>query len=262
MPPNAQYLVDRYYPYGSTATGYYPIHHGVEFVNPIGVPVLAVANGKVVVAGDDMPLSEDLLRLFNCKCEDEQYVPPIYGPKPGFYGKLVIIELARVYHEKPVFCLYGHLSKILVKPGQHIEREEVLGEIGMSGVALGPHLHFEVRVGENSYWETRDPELWLAPLPEHGIIAGRFVDAQGRHLAEKLITFRRAAQPNEFWQETWTYPRREVNPDDDWGENFVMGDVPIGSYVVHGHIGERSYGAEIEVEEGKTTFVELIARGE
>jgi murein DD-endopeptidase MepM/ murein hydrolase activator NlpD len=49
-------------------------------------------------------------------------------------------------HGHDVMTLYGHLSEIAVYPGQHVIRGQVIGYVGESGRATGPHLHYEVRV--------------------------------------------------------------------------------------------------------------------
>ncbi|MEI2689297.1 MAG: hypothetical protein V9H69_06110 [Anaerolineae bacterium] len=55
--------------------------------------------------------------------------------------------------------------------------------MGSAGIALGPHVHIEVRVGVNDYDHTRNPEFWLEPLPEpRRASAGRVLTADGRHL--------------------------------------------------------------------------------
>lgn len=56
------------------------------------------------------------------------------------YGKYVIID-----HGYGIRTLYGHLSKILVKPGQQVDRRRPIGLVGDTGRATGPHLHYEVR---------------------------------------------------------------------------------------------------------------------
>jgi len=227
----------RFYPYGTTASGRYFLHHGVDMGNPIGTAVLAVASGTVIVAGSDQAR--------------------VYGLKPDFYGQLVVVRLDREFRQRPVFVLYGHLSRVMADVGQRVTTGDVLGEVGMTGVAIGPHLHFEVRVGANTYADTCNPELWLKPLPGHGTIAGQLLDAQGNPIPEALINFHRAEEPDRRWRETWTYVSDEVNPDDEWGENFVMGDVPAGSYVLKTRVDGRLYTQEVKVRAGKTSFVTL-----
>ncbi len=235
--PQGEQKVERFYPYGSTGAGKYRIHHGVEFINPEGTPVLAAAPGRVIVAGRD----------------DEV----VYGAMANFYGQLVVIETDKEYGGKKVYNLYGHLSEIEVKVGQRVEEGEVIGRVGRTGRAFGPHLHFEVRVGENSYEASRNPELWLRPLPGRGIIAGRLVDAQGKPIPQALITIHLRESPDRLYQEIYTYPREEVNSDEYWGENFVLGDVPEGAYILRTRVGEKLYQVGVVVAAGKMSFVDL-----
>ncbi|MGQ9457817.1 MAG: peptidoglycan DD-metalloendopeptidase family protein [Anaerolineae bacterium] len=230
----------RYYPYGTTAQGQYLLHHGVDLVNEMGTPVLAVADGRVVAAGDDHQVA--------------------YGPTTDFYGQVVILELDRRWQGRPIYCLYGHLSEVEVRVGDWVARGDVVGKVGMSGIALGPHLHLEVRVGENSYGATRNPELWLRPLPGMGTIAGRLVDAAGRMVPETLVTLHPASAPDKRLWETWTYPEGEVNPDDVWPENFLFADVPEGEYVLKTQVGGQWFFPVVRVEAGRTARVEVRAR--
>jgi murein DD-endopeptidase MepM/ murein hydrolase activator NlpD len=142
------------YSYGSTRRGTLRPHHGVEFYVPTGTDVIAAADGTVRVAGNDA--------VFN------------YGPANNFYGNLVIIEHDARWDNQPVYTLYAHLSEILVSEGQRVLVQQLIGKSGATGVADGPHLHFEVRVGENSYAQTRNPLLWLYPFPDRGVAAGAF----------------------------------------------------------------------------------------
>jgi murein DD-endopeptidase MepM/ murein hydrolase activator NlpD len=45
--------------------------------------------------------------------------------------------------------LYGHMSKIRVRPGQKVKRGDLLGFVGNTGTSTGPHLHYEVRKNSN-----------------------------------------------------------------------------------------------------------------
>jgi murein DD-endopeptidase MepM/ murein hydrolase activator NlpD len=57
------------------------------------------------------------------------------------YGQSVELD-----HGHNVMTLYAHLSAIAALPGQHVIRGQVIGYVGQSGRATGPHLHYEVRV--------------------------------------------------------------------------------------------------------------------
>ncbi len=236
---------DRFYPYGATGHGRYEVHHGVEFVNPYSTPVVAAGNGTVVVAGTD----------------DEE----VWGRYPGYYGQLVVIQLAQRYRGLAIYLLYGHLARIDVQPGQQVTQGDTIGQVGMSGIAMGPHLHFEVRVGRNTFGNTRNPELWLSPLPEHGTIVGRILDTRGRPVPGALVTFHPAAQPARYWREAWTYatdPEGRLHGDGVWRENLATGDVPAGDYTVHVRIEGRLYTRRVSVAAGGVTTFTVRAEGE
>lgn len=232
------HLPGTYFPYGATGGGRYHLHHGVDYMNPAGTPVLAAAAGTVIVAGDDLET--------------------VYGLKPDFYGKLVIQELDQRFQDRPVYLLYGHFSQVEVAVGQHLEPGDMVGLVGMTGVAIGNHLHLEVRFGANSYENTRNPVLWLRPEPDQGLIAGLVQDAQGQPIPETPVTFFRAAEPNKWWRQVQTYANEGVNADDQLGENFALGYVPAGEYLVKVKIGERSFVKPVVVQAGEIAFVEIV----
>ncbi len=81
-----------------------------------GEPVVAAADGTVAMVSED------------------------WTPGRG-YGMYLVIE-----HENGFATLYGHLSAIDVEEGDTVKAGEQIGQIGATGFATGPHLHFEVRV--------------------------------------------------------------------------------------------------------------------
>lgn len=86
------------------------MHQGVDFAAPIGTKVFAPANGRVKKVS--------------------------YS---GGYGRMIVIDHGYGYKTR-----FAHMSKILVKKGQKIERGETIGLIGNSGLSTGPHVHYEV----------------------------------------------------------------------------------------------------------------------
>ena len=234
-PDNDQ--VDASYRFGSTQDGQRDPHHGVEMLNRFGTTVLAAGDGKVVVAGTDL---------------DPTSAPgawPItyYGPYMNFYGNLVVIEhqLPETFRQEfpgqagPLYTLYGHLSEINVQPGQDVQAGQPIGKVGQAGIATGPHLHFEVRWGENSYKASRNPEAWLQPHPDAagqplGAIAGRILDPYGEYLEIPGIVLQHLpdgpdSQP-DFEITVMTYEEKGLRGQPPFSDSFAIGDLPPGLY--------------------------------
>jgi murein DD-endopeptidase MepM/ murein hydrolase activator NlpD len=87
-------------------------HSGIDIDAPYGSPVRATADGNVTEAAMN-----------------------------AGYGREIVLD-----HGHDVMTIYGHLSAMAVVPGQHVMRGQVIGYVGQSGRATGPHLHYEVRV--------------------------------------------------------------------------------------------------------------------
>jgi murein DD-endopeptidase MepM/ murein hydrolase activator NlpD len=244
IPSDYANWTDRIYPYGSTRGGSFRTHHGVEFFNPVGVPVVATGGGVVVTAGTDDQIQ--------------------FGPQASFYGNLVVIRHDQLYREQYLYTLYGHLSQVLVSEGQLVTGGDMIGLVGGTGVANGgAHLHFEVRIGANSYDVTRNPELWLQPFPGWGTIAGRVTWPDGTFVYEAPLLIQRVDDPALFVRRTvYTYADDTVNPDDQLRENFTSPDVEPGPYEVILKNGTSTQRGLVWVYSGRTSFVELQAIGE
>ena len=88
-------------------------HTGYDIKAPSGTPVLAANRGRVILVGDFF-----------------------------FGGRSVFVD-----HGLGLYTMYFHLSEILVEPDQEVGKGEVLGRVGSTGRATGPHLHWGVRLG-------------------------------------------------------------------------------------------------------------------
>ena len=64
------------------------------------------------------------------------------------YGQAVVIHHDFGYKDQALYTVYAHMSKIIAVVGQHVETGDVLGLVGDTGATTGPHLHFEVRLGD------------------------------------------------------------------------------------------------------------------
>lgn len=137
--PRADFAGDFRWPVASRVTGVYGSsrvlngvpkqpHFGVDLAAPEGTPVRASAGGVVRMADRDL----------------------------YYTGGTVILD-----HGHGLFTTYLHLSKLDVKPGQSVRAGEVIGRVGQTGRATGPHLCWRA-----NWFDVRlDPSLLVAALP-------------------------------------------------------------------------------------------------
>jgi murein DD-endopeptidase MepM/ murein hydrolase activator NlpD len=144
-----------------------------------------------------------------------------------------------------------------VSQGQQVGAKETIALSGASGVADGPHLHFEVRLAQNAYDSTRNPLLWLYPFPDRGTVAGRVVWSNGTLVHEAPIRLRRVDAPSRF-AATTTYAAKGVNPDEVWNENFALDDVEAGFYEVSIEASGNKFVKTVWVFPYRTSFVEIV----
>ena len=218
------------------------VHHGIDMPNPIGERVRAAGSGTVIWAADG--------RL-------EQ--TGIFQNSPA-YGNVIMIQHDFSYQGQLLYTLYAHLSGALVEEGDYVEGGQVIGLIGDSGNVTGSHVHFEVRLGGDLYRDTVNPLLWMVPYVGHGLIAGRVVDSTDTLIQDMSITIRDRsnglviATTNSYVYQGTSF---DVRSDPNWGENFVIGDVPVGRYDVIAIVEGRRIIRQIDVREGMTSFVEI-----
>jgi len=234
------YEIEPAYRYGSTLNGKRDPHHGVEFINAFGVPILAVADGRVIHAAEDKPA--------------------IYSPWERFYGNLVVIEHDLPELDAPLYTLYAHLSIINVAEGDVVEAGQPVGDVGMSGRAIGSHLHFEVRMGGYEYSDTRNPELWLQALDVmHGGIVVRIENQTGKLIRVPLVidkvggaedALERVASLDAYAPET-----HPVGVDDNWAETHAIGDIPEGDYRISFSYAGAYWERFVEVRKNQVTVV-------
>lgn len=87
-------------------------HQGIDLSAPAGTPVRATADGRVTFAG-----------------------------RSGSFGRLVVIDHGHGWETR-----FAHLKRIKVEKGEKVKRGALVGTVGKSGNASGPHLHYEIRL--------------------------------------------------------------------------------------------------------------------
>ena len=104
-------------------------HEGIDIHGSKGEPVRAAHDGVVLRA----------------------------GPGMSGYGKMLVIK-----GKHGLMTVYAHNDRILVKVGDHVERGEEVAEVGSTGKATGPHLHFETRIeSADGRWVAVNPAVFF-----------------------------------------------------------------------------------------------------
>ncbi len=237
-----QPYIDQTYRYGSTMGGNFQQHQGVEFNAGAGTPVYAIGDGVVAYAADAEAGSRTVVIRHDRTLE--------VGGQEYF-----------------LYSAYYHNSKVMVEAGQRVQARHPISRIGNTGRATNDHLHLEVHATpvdslgavvdpEQRYPpHSTNPELWIAPLPGTGIVAGRVWDGDGNAVGQARIYGLIKGEPQETpFSFVETYGDR-TRGTPAYGEHFALGDVPPGDYVIGVNVdGERLY-RRVQVEEGKVTWV-------
>jgi len=115
--------------------GYTRAHKGVDYAARTGTPIYALGDGRIVFAG-----------------------------WKGGYGRLVEIRHTNRNHH----TRYGHMSKFGrgIHKGVHVKQGQIIGYVGMTGLATGPHLHFEFRVRGRAMNPLRVKHTPAKPVPK------------------------------------------------------------------------------------------------
>jgi murein DD-endopeptidase MepM/ murein hydrolase activator NlpD len=235
-------FIDQTYRYGSTMGGNFQQHQGVEFNNPDGTPVYAIGAGKVVYAGraEQGALTVTIRHDTTVTHEGKKY---------------------RIY------STYYHNSALKVKVGQRVARGALISRVGNTGRATNDHLHLEMSASPTDSIGaivdslqrfppyTTNPELWIEPLPNTGIVAGQVFDGSGNPIPQARvygIIKRDPAETPFSYAETYG---DKAHSHPLYGEHFAVSDVPVGTYVLGTEIEGKKVFRTIAVEAGKLTWV-------
>jgi hypothetical protein len=114
-------------------------------------------------------------------------------------------------------------------------------------------LHFEVRVGGNTFYTTYNPELWMAPPQGWGVLVGRVTDEKGELLNYYLLEVR--PEPSGVpLRRALTYAQGAANADPYYQENLVLSDLPAGIYKVTIEYLDEKIQTWVEIFPGQVTY--------
>ncbi|KAF0106342.1 MAG: peptidase M23 family protein, partial [Anaerolineaceae bacterium] len=209
-------------------------HTGIDISAPFGTEVLAAGPGAVIWAGWGFSSGD-----------------PANQDDP--YGKSIVIRHDFGYQGQPLFTIYAHLSETEAVVGQWVDTGGVIGYVGETGLTTGPHLHFEVRVGTNSFFATRNPELWLVPPQGWGVLAARIMNTSKDTLNYYSVLLQSEATGQTIMART--YGAGTVIPDPYYHENLVLSDLPAGLYRLKVPFAGLNYETVIQILPGQVTYV-------
>jgi murein DD-endopeptidase MepM/ murein hydrolase activator NlpD len=213
-------------------------HTGIDIPTPKGTPIMAAGSGTVTHAGYGLYLVNDIYR----------------DP----YGIAVAIKHDFGYQGKTLFTVYGHMDQAFVYPGQRVKAGDLIGVVGETGKVSGPHLHLEIRIGDHTFFSTRNPELWISPPQGWGVLVGHIAEWNGEMIP--LVKAKLINHLTDRTYETISYAEGSVNSDEYYKENLVLGDLPGGDYTLIIDNDGVITRTQVVISPGQVTFFNFNPR--
>ena len=208
------------------------VHTGIDIPAPRGTAVIAAADGEVIWTGYGLYYGT-------------------YDPDDP-YGLAINIKHDFGYDDRRLYSVYAHLDRIDVNTGDFITAGTQIGIVGNTGKTTGPHLHFEIRIQENNFYASRNPELWLTPPQGWGVLVGQLRNTNGSFLTEQLVRVT-SLETNYTW-EVISYGHHTVNRDEYYQENLALSDLPAGRYKLTIDYLDEIYTHFIQINPGAITY--------
>jgi murein DD-endopeptidase MepM/ murein hydrolase activator NlpD len=238
------------YTYGVKLEEFTLTHTGIDIRAQENAPVLAAGDGVVQWSGFGLN---------------------VFGHEDDPYGYSVVIRHNFGYQGQALYTVYSHLSEVDVTSGDKVKVGEMIGKVGETGNATGPHLHFEVRLGENQLYSIQNPLLWISPPIGTGILVGDIRTSYNIHIPypstnEIYSQGNRIKLINLETKEEFTFTTygstTEVKSDPYYQENLVVPDLPAGQYEIQIKHYDEEFTQEIEIKSGEITYFKyILARG-
>lgn len=222
------------YRYGGVFFGINVVHTGVDISAPKDTPIHAAGAGTIVWA-------------------DWGLFAETPGNQNDPYGLAVAIRHDFGYNDQQLYTIYAHMNSLNVIRGQHVEVGDVIGFVGATGATTGPHVHFEVRMPNNSFFYTYNPELWIAPPQGWGVLAGRIMDLKGELLQQVEVKVSPEQGGRTFTVRTYG-KKGAANSDPYYNENMVLGDLPAGIYKISFEYEDKVVQTWVEIFPGQVSY--------
>ncbi len=209
------------------------VHSGIDIPTGKGTPIVAAGNGTVIWA-------------------DWGYFSGWRENKDDPYGQAVVIQHDFGYQGKTLYTIYAHMSRIDVTEGEWVQAGDQLGLVGDTGHTTGPHLHFEIRLDGDSFYDTYNPELWIAPPQGWGVLVGNIANERGE--PQRGLQVRIQSYDSGRMRTVRTYGANVVNSDAYYQENMVLSDLPAGWYEIQIIYDGKDLRKQIQIFPGQVSY--------
>ncbi len=209
------------------------VHSGIDIPTGKGTPIVAAGNGTVIWA-------------------DWGYFSGWRENKDDPYGQAVVIQHDFGYQGKTLYTIYAHMSRIDVTEGEWVQAGDQLGLVGDTGHTTGPHLHFEIRLDGDSFYDTYNPELWIAPPQGWGVLVGSIANERGE--PQRGLQVRVQAYDSGRMRTVRTYGANVVNSDAYYQENMALSDLPAGWYEIQIIYEGEDLRKQIQIFPGQVSY--------
>jgi murein DD-endopeptidase MepM/ murein hydrolase activator NlpD len=211
-------------------------HTGVDIDAQLHTPILAAGDGKVVFTGYGLALG---------------------GANPNDpYGLAVVIRHNFSFNGRYLMTVYAHMEEIDVKVGQKVKTGDQLGLVGLTGNTSGPHVHFEVRLQTNNAYSVQNPELWMVPPTDFGVLVGQLFDNYGNYITDQKVSVK-SQSTGKTWT-IYTYATQTVKHDSYYAENLVLSDLPVGEYTLSFVTDFKNYAYTVNISPGAITYFHYV----
>jgi len=214
-------------------------HTGLDIGLDHGTPILAAGIGEVIFSG------------YGLLTWPENLEDP--------YGLSIVILHDFGFDGRAIYTAYAHLSQAFVEEGDRVEREDEIGRSGDTGFSSGPHIHFEVRIDGNSHDNSRNPELWLVPPANEGVLVGTILTTFGHPVLGQSIKLTHLETGRIRWAYSYSMSHN-ITGDDYYNENFVLGELTAGTYEIAVYYVTGVQRLEVKIEVGQTTYFAFNGR--
>ena len=267
MPPNIVLAANYTWPLKTsinisrefTGSNYKTQHTGCDFSCSLGNDVYAIADGTVVIATDYGCTGSHYGGTQACSKGSSCPAAKASSDGKGSYANRICID-----HGNGVYSFYAHLSTgtFKVKSGDRVRQGQLIAKTGTSGKSMGPHLHFEIRVGGNSTNYAKNPRNYLTkvnPVPNTVTTTPSIWKNSDSYTVgnSATLTWNSVDNATGYWFSVWYK-----------GEQIVTTQVSGSSEYTLNNLGEGEYTAYITAyndsssKQGSVTFRVNYVSGE